>query len=257
MTPIDFGRTASDYATHRAGFPESFFGRLAERGLGVHGKSVVDLGTGTGSLARGFARRGCRVTGVDLSEAMLDEARRLDASDAVKVSYRVGQAEDTGLPAASADLVTAGQCWHWFRRDAAAAEATRLLKPDGHLVIAHFDWIPLPGNLVDATEQLILDHNPVWTMGGGSGLHPQWLRDLGEAGFRDLETFSYDVAVPYTHAAWRGRIRASAGVGAALGPEAVAAFDTALDAILAERFPAEPLQVPHRVFVVIGRRPAD
>ncbi len=68
----DFGRTAQDYAEHRAGFPESFFERLAARGIGVAGQRVVDLGTGTGTLARGFARRGCEVTGIGPAAEMLE-----------------------------------------------------------------------------------------------------------------------------------------------------------------------------------------
>jgi SAM-dependent methyltransferase len=252
---IDFGLTASDYARHRAGFPDSLFARLAAFGIGLPGQCVVDLGTGTGTLARGFAKRGCSVIGIDRAEPLLAEARRLDAEAGVAVEYRVARAETTGLPAASADVVGAGQCWHWFDGPAAARETARILRPDGAAAIAHFDWIPLPGNVADATEKLIQAHNPTWKLAGGLGLYPRWLRDLGEAGFRDLETFSYDVDVRYTPADWRGRIRASAGVGATLQPPAVAAFDRALAALLAAAFPGDVLAVPHRVFAVIGRAP--
>lgn len=69
MNP-DFGLTSKDYARHRAGFPDSLFERLATFGVGIKGQSVVDLGTGTGSLARGFARRDCRVIGIDPAEEM-------------------------------------------------------------------------------------------------------------------------------------------------------------------------------------------
>lgn len=251
----DFGCTSEDYARHRAGFPDSLFERLAAHGIGRPGQAVVDLGTGTGSLARGFARRGCRLVGIDPAEAMLAAARRLDAEAGVQVDYRVARAEDTGLPAKAFDVVTAGQCWHWFDRPRAAAEAARILRPDGRLVIAHFDWLPLADNLVQATEELIERHNPAWKMGGGLGVHPLWLRDLGEAGYRELETFSYDLDVPYTPEAWRGRIRASAGVGGSLPPAQVEAFDAALAALLAARFPDSRLRVPHRVFAVLARAP--
>lgn len=250
---IDFGRTAEDYANYRAGFPDSLYDRLAAHGIGLHGQSVVDLGTGTGTLARGFARRGCRVTGIDPAPALLEQARLLDAQAGVRVEYRQGTAEVTGLPDACADVVTAGQSWHWFDRVLAAREVARLLRPGGRVVIAHFDWISLAGNLVDETEQLIRRHNPNWTMDGGSGLYPDWLRDLGEAGFRDLESFSYDVLVPYSPESWRGRIRASAGVGASLPPDAVAAFDTELAALLQDRYPGSVHAIPHRVFAVLGR----
>lgn len=253
---LDFGRTAHDYARHRAGFPDSLLERLAQRGIGLAGQSVVDLGTGTGSLARGFALRGCRVIGIDLSHELLTQARALDAEAGIKVDYREGRAEDTGLEERSADVVAAGQCWHWFERPAAAREVARLLKPEGYCAILHFDWIPLPGNLVQATEELIQAHNPDWRFAGGLGVHPAWLRDLGEAGFRELETFSYDVEVPYTPEGWRGRIRASAGVAASLPPDKVEAFDRELQDLLAQRFPGERLLVLHRVFALIARPPA-
>lgn len=176
------------------------------------------------------------------------------AADGLAIEYRVGHAERTGLPSAAFDVVAAGQCWHWFDRAEAAAEARRLLRPGGSVVIAHFDWLPLRGNLVAATEALIERHNPAWSLGGGMGLYPAWLRGLGEAGFEDIASFSYDVAVPYTPEAWRGRIRASAGVAASLPPESVARFDADLAALLDERFPGDGWTVPHRVFAVTARR---
>ena len=39
--------------------------RLAAFGVGRAGQDVVDVGTGTGTLVRGFARRGCRVVDID------------------------------------------------------------------------------------------------------------------------------------------------------------------------------------------------
>ena len=90
---------------------------------------------------------------------------------------------------------------------------------------------------------------------GGLGVHPLWLRDLGEAGYRDLETFSYDVDVPYTPEEWRGRIRASAGVGGSMTSEQIEEFDDELGGLPASRFPVTVLRVPHRVFAVVARSP--
>ena len=253
--PVEFGKTAEDYGKHRAGFPPEFFRRVGAYGVGLAGQALLDLGTGTGTLARGFARQGCHVIGLDPAEAMLKEAAALDAEAGVKVDYRVGRAEETGLPAESCDAVTAGQCWHWFDRPRAASEAVRLLRPGGLLVIAHFDWLPLPGNMVEATETLILHHNPAWKGAGGKGIYPWWFGDLTGAGLEGIESFSFDIPAPYSHEAWRGRIRASAGVGASMTPEQVENFDRELQELLTARFPEDPLQVPHRVFAVLGRRP--
>ncbi|WIM98917.1 class I SAM-dependent methyltransferase [Actinoplanes oblitus] len=252
MSAVDFGRTAADYARHRAGFPPSLVRRLAAYGVGGPGQAVLDLGTGTGSLARLFALGGAAVTGLDPAGPLLDRARLLDREAGVDVTYVVGEAERTGLPDAAFDVVSAGQCWHWFRAGEVAAEARRLLRPGGRIVIAHFDWLPLPGSVVEATERLILAHNPAWSLAGGTGLHPRWLTDLRTAGFTGVETFSYDVDVPYTRAGWVGRIRASAGVAASLPAPEVLRFSAALTALLADRFPAEPLAVPHRVWAVVA-----
>ena len=252
---IDFGKTASDYGRFRFGFPDEFFKRLRRLGIIANNVRALDLGTGTGTIARGLALRGCDVIGIDRSAPMVETAARLDREAGVSVRYIVASAEDTELPSASLDLVTAGQCWHWFDSKRAAAEVRRVLRPRGRLVIANFDWIPLPGNVADETERLIMKHTPEWHLNGGMGIHPQAAREMGINGFRDIETFSFDLEAPYTHESWRGRIRASAGVGAMLNPLAVERFDAELAAMLEEKFPGDPLPVLHRVFAAIGVAP--
>ncbi len=253
---IDFGKTAADYGRHRAGFPDRFFDRVFEAGLVKPSDRVLDLGTGTGTVARGLALRGCAVTGLDRSTDLMEQAKRLDREVGAEVRYMNATAEETGLPDNSFEVVTAGQCWHWFDRPRAAAEAQRLLVPGGLLMLAHFDWLPLPGSVVAATEELILKHNPKWSaMADGNGLHPCWFADMEQGGYSDIESFTFDLQAPYTHEGWIGRIRASAGVGASLSPEAVGRFDADHKALLERDFPEETLMAPHRVFVISGRAP--
>jgi SAM-dependent methyltransferase len=252
----DFGRTAVDYAQHRAGFPAQLLDVLAARGVLRPGARVLDLGTGTGSLARLFASHGCAVTGVDIAAPLWGRARRLDRERSVEVAYVEAPAEATGLPSATFELVSAGQCWHWFDRAAAAREVARLLVPDGQVLIAHFDWIPIPGNVVAATEEIILRYTPTWPFAGRAGLYPQWLVDLQSAGFTGIETFSFDLDVSYSHEAWVGRVRASAPVSGTLEQDDVRACSQELTALLRERFAADPLAVPHRLWAVTAHRPA-
>jgi SAM-dependent methyltransferase len=253
MKNVDFGRTASDYARHRAGFPDELFTRLAAFAVGRPGQRVLDLGTGTGALARGFARRGCAVVGLDVAPAILDEARRLDGEAGVSVEYHVGRAEQPGFPDGSFDVVSAAQCWHWFDGPRVAGEAMRLLAPGGALVIAYLDWVSLPGSVADATETLIESVNPAWTFRGFSGRNLRFLDDAAQAGFARRDSFSFDLSLEYTQENWRGRIRASAGIGASLPPDEVARFDDAHRLLLAERF-ADPLHIPHRAFAIVARR---
>jgi len=194
------------------------------------------------------------VTALDPSAAMLAQAKGRASAAGLQLRTLEAKAEATGLPDGAFDFVVAGQCWHWFDRARAAAEALRILRPGGALMIAHFDWLGFPGNVVAATEALILGYSPDWRGAGKAAPYPAWYADLHAAGFRAIESFSFDQDVPYTHEAWRGRIRASAGVGASLPPDKVAAFDAEHASLLARAFPDEPLAVPHRCWAVWGRK---
>ncbi|MGI9221346.1 MAG: class I SAM-dependent methyltransferase [Woeseiaceae bacterium] len=247
----NFGKAAEDYGTFRAGFPDSIFERLVEFDVGLPDQTITDLGTGTGTLARGFALRGCKVIGIDPDPRMINKALQLDQQRDVSIRYEQAKAESTGLDSGASDVVAAGQCWHWFDQPRVIAEVIRLLKPGGKLVIANFDWLPLVGNVVEATEQLIMQYNPDWHLGGGVGMYPQYLPSLSEAGMQNIQTFSYDLDVPYSPKAWRGRIRASAGV-AALQTNPAREFDANLEELLAAQFPSSVLAVPHRVFAIVA-----
>ena len=251
---VDFGNTAREYAAFRTGFPAELFTRLAALGVGLPGQRVADLGTGTGALARGFAAAGCAVTGVDIAPEMLSQARRADAAAGLEIGYRVAPAEDTGLAASAWDVASAGQCWHWLDRRRAAAEARRLLTRGGALAICYRDYVVAPGNVCEASEELVRAHNPGWAMGGWTGIPAGYAGELSAAGFTGVQTFAFGITVSFTHEAWRGRMRTCNGVGASLPEAAIAAFDAGLARLLAERFPREPLMVPHRISALIGWR---
>jgi SAM-dependent methyltransferase len=238
---VDFGPSAADYARHRKGFPPSFFARLPLAG------DVLDLGSGTGTLARGYLERGARAVALDLSGAMLREA--IDLPCRV-----VARAEACPFAAATFDAVVAGQCWHWFDGPAVASECRRLLRPAGLLAIAHYDYLALGDNVAAATERLILEFNPGWAMPGSDGIYDRWRPHLEGAGFRGVRSVHYDEDASYSHEAWRGRIRACNGVLALDDARQIQKLDRTLAELLVRRFP-EPLTVPHRIFVISGRRP--
>ena len=120
--------------------------------------------------------------------------------------------------------------------------------------VCGFDWLPLPDTVSGVTEALIQAHNPSWTLGGVRDPGLEVRRQLGGAGFVVMETFTFDVDVPYTADSWRRRIGASAGI-LDLSAEAATAFDVQLADLLAERFPGDHLIAPHRVWALVAQSP--
>lgn len=231
MRSPDFGRAARDYAAHRKGFPDSFFARFDFRGL-----RLLDLGSGTGTLARGFGG-----IALDRSIDMLRQAPDLPrvASCAERLPFRD----------ASFDAVTAGQCWHWFDGPRAAAEARRILRPGGRILIAHWSYLPRPDNAAGLAEEWILRRHPTWAYAGMDGIYERWRDHL--AGFREVSSFWYDETVVYSQEDWRGRVRACGGCITMPDP---AGFDGEFAARLRERFGDAPLEIPHRLFAISGVR---
>jgi ubiquinone/menaquinone biosynthesis C-methylase UbiE len=105
---------------------------------------VVDLGAGTGLSTMIWADRARHVTAAEPSADMRAVAQRKIDAAASATSFTVtsGTAEDTGLAAASADIVTASQAMHWFDASRALPEIARVLRPGGVFAAYDCDWPP-------------------------------------------------------------------------------------------------------------------
>jgi ArsR family transcriptional regulator len=109
--------------------------RLLPRGL-----RVLDLGTGTGTLAQELAAAGCDVIAVDHSPRMLDAAReKLAAAGAERVELRAGDASALPLADAEVDAAFAHMVLQYLAAPAEAiAEMARVVRPGGSVVIVDF-----------------------------------------------------------------------------------------------------------------------
>jgi SAM-dependent methyltransferase len=123
-----FSPQAADYARFRPVYPPELFAWLAT--LPPAKQLAVDVGTGNGQAAVALARHFERVIGVEPSDG-----QRENATPAPNVEYRRGTAEATGVDAASADLLTVAQAFHWFKHDAFFAEVRRVVRPGGVLAV--------------------------------------------------------------------------------------------------------------------------
>jgi len=253
----DFVRSAVERLRPVTEFPEVLFERLLADGSLPSGGAVLDLHCGGSNLARGLALRGCALTGIDHSAPLLAHAAELDRLAGVTVTQWRARVENAEFPAASFDAVTAGQCWQACERPRTLALARGWLRPGGRLLIVQYEWLPLAGNVVQDSERLILACNPGWTAHSGSGLHPLWLKEVAEAGFGDLRTWSLDIEVLCSHVAWRKRVRACPAVAALSDEARVQRLDVELMAMLAERHANEPMVVPYRLWVVSAAVPVE
>jgi malonyl-CoA O-methyltransferase len=116
------------------------FVSLAKR-WGITEGRVLDIGTGTGLLAIGFAKSipSVEVTGLDLSEVVLELAREnLENSDTpLKVSFEKGDAEDIPLEDGAFDLVVSSNTLHLIENPVSMFdEVHRVLKPEGGFIFS-------------------------------------------------------------------------------------------------------------------------
>ncbi|OLT28332.1 hypothetical protein BJF83_15750 [Nocardiopsis sp. CNR-923] len=106
--------------------------------FGTPGERLVDLGCGTGNSSVELQKCGYRVTGVDLSPAMVSAAEGKEEMQ--EIDFFVGGLADLPLPSAKFDAaISAGEVFHYIsgdeELDAAFAEAARVLAPNGLLIV--------------------------------------------------------------------------------------------------------------------------
>jgi ubiquinone/menaquinone biosynthesis C-methylase UbiE len=130
-----FASTAELYEQFRPAYPPEFFRDVAEKLQMSKQHRLLDIGTGPGLLAIGFAPYAGHVTAIDPEPAMLAVARRAMARTGQTVHLIEGRAEDLPAEAGTFDVVTVGRALHWIDRTALGSLFSRLVAPDGALVI--------------------------------------------------------------------------------------------------------------------------
>lgn len=110
------------------------------------GQHILDVGCGPGFHAAELAElvgSSGRVTGIDMSEAMLSVAQHRNASRA-NVSFHLGDATSLPVPDDSADGMVTVQVFEYVPDvRSALREAKRVLRPGGRLVVVDVDWSTL------------------------------------------------------------------------------------------------------------------
>lgn len=105
------------------------------------GRKALDLGCGTGTMSLLLHRAGFRVTGLDMTEPMMEHARRKAAEAAAPITFLLADAENTMEPTAAHDAILARNLfWTLPDPEAALRDWFRILRPGGGLMIIDGDF---------------------------------------------------------------------------------------------------------------------
>ena len=97
--------------------------------------ALIDLGTGPGLLALGFAPYVGRIVGVDPEPAMLAAAKKAAERASQAFTLIAGKTEDLPDDIGRFDVVTIGRALHWMDREATLARLERLVAPEGVILV--------------------------------------------------------------------------------------------------------------------------
>ncbi len=184
--------------------PESELDMLPAKMTGL---AALELGCGTAYVSAWMARRGARVTGIDLSEQQLQTARRLQREHRLSFELLHGNCEALPFSDASFDFaISEYGAAIWCRPERWLREAFRVVKPGG---VLHFlgssPWVhvcsPASGELplVERLEQSYFDqYENDWGVEGVEFNLPlsAWFRLFRELGWQIVDYLEPRPAAP-------------------------------------------------------------
>jgi ubiquinone/menaquinone biosynthesis C-methylase UbiE len=151
-----FSRHAEDYSKSQSHASGSDLAALIQALKVKKTDAALDVATGTGFTAVSLAQKVRHITAIDLTEEMLDQARRLARSRGLtNIGFELGDAMKMDYPDSSFDLVTTRRATHHFDDvPRFLAESKRVLKPSGKIGIV--DMSPPGGaeSFVNRIEKL-------------------------------------------------------------------------------------------------------
>ena len=152
-----FSDRVDDYVKYRPHYSREVVEALRDEcGLSAH-HLVVDIGCGTGLLAKIFLENGNQVIGVEPNANMRTAGAQFLSAFA---NFRMiaGSAENTSVPNQCAEFVIAGQAFHWFQPHATRREFARILKPGGWAALIWHDRDMESTPFLRAYEDFLVRH---------------------------------------------------------------------------------------------------
>lgn len=215
--------------------------RMVELG-DLRGRTVLDIGCGTGRLALALARRhGAKVTGLDPSPEMLSVARRKDPSGA----WVLGHAESLPFADGAFQRAVSSLVVHHLDRPAAFPEVHRVLEPGGQLVISTADPVGFEGHWLARLFPSFVEIERARFPDAAA-----LVGELGTAGFKDIGVEPFEIPRCFSREFGLERLRGR--YGSTFDLLSAEEYEAGVDR--AESELPDPVSYVDRWLLVAGRR---
>ena len=134
-----FSHASADYSSYRPTYPPELFAWLAAQT--THHATAWDCGCGSGQASIELVNHYQQVVATDPSQQQIASANHHE-----RISYHVATAEQSGLDAASVDLVVVAQALHWFDFDRFYGEVRRVAAPGSVLAAITYGEVRVDGD---------------------------------------------------------------------------------------------------------------
>jgi ubiquinone/menaquinone biosynthesis C-methylase UbiE len=209
-------------------------------------RRVLDIGCGTGALARHLVTMADQIDAVDVSSAMIEQGRHLPNGDHPHLNWIIGRIEDVRLVPPYA-LITAGESLHWMSWDTLLPRLQPLLTPHAMLVILEIEHVPVPWS--EALRTLIRRYSTIHDYQRVDLVAELERRLFSVVGRRRTEPVPFVQSLDAYIESFHGRASLSR---ARMPPEEAHAFDQELRKLVSAVHP-DQVELPIVVDIVWGK----